>query len=273
VKENGARINGRRRGARRGRYVALVTDSNPWADRALEELSANGMIYERLDWGKAVSLEEPAEGMVVDVTPPFESRLQFLRTRASRAWQPTCICCLTPEFGVTDVMVELGNLGYSTVLPTSMRNHDWQEVRCQLDLILKKKAWLVPQIAGALDCYDLPVVEVLEAALNILPAHTTVNAWVRELGLPRRQTLESLLAERGLPRPKEILEWLRLARVIEFSHACCARPTRNQLAEEFQYATGDYLGRRAKKLTGRTLGTLLGTGVGGTLEIMAERRA
>jgi hypothetical protein len=273
VKDTDAWMNGRRWGGRRGRYVGLITDRDAWADRALAGLSTNGTIYERLDWGSAVSLKEPAAGMLVDVTPPFAARLQLLRGWAARAWQPACICCLVPEFGAADALAELGDLGYSTVLPASTRDHDWQDIRRRLDLICGKQAWLVPQIARALDCYDLPLIEALEAALDILPAETTVKAWVRELGLPRRQRLESLLAKRGLPPPKEILEWLRLARVIESSAACCARPTRRQLAEEFQYPDADYLGRRAKKMTGRTLGALLGSGVGGVLEIMAERVA
>jgi len=273
VNDTDARMNGSRWGGRRGRYVGLITDRDSWADRALAGLSTNGTIYERVDWGSAVSLEEPAAGMLADITPPFAARLQLLRGWAARAWQPACVCCLVPESGAADVLAELAELGYSTVLPASMRDHDWEEIRRRLDLIRGKKAWLVPQIAGALDCYDLAVIEALEVALDILPAQTTVKAWVRELGLPRRQRLESLLAKRGLPPPKEVLEWLRLARVIESSAAYGVRPTRRQLAEEFRYPDADYLGRRAKKMTGRTLGALLGSGVGGVLEVMAERVA
>jgi hypothetical protein len=251
--------------------VVIITDCDSWADRALEGLFGNGTICERLDWGNAASIEEPADAMLLDITPPFGPRSRLLRTWATRAWQPVCLCCLAPTFGAADLAVELDSLGYSIVPPTATRNHDWQEVRSRLNLTVERRVSLVPQVARVLACRDLAVIEVLEAAFRILPTRTTVDAWRRELGLSGRQTLASFLAKRDLPPPKELFEWLRLACVVDFAQRSYEKPTRDLLAEKFRYANGDYLGRRAKELTGEPLGTLLAVGLDRVLAIMAER--
>jgi hypothetical protein len=267
--------NGKRTEWRSGRgkkeSVAIITDCDSWADRALEGLFGNGTICERLDWKSAASIEEPADGMLLDITPPFGPRSRLLHTWATRAWQPVCLCCLAPTVGAADLAVELDSLGYSIVPPTATRNHDWQEVRSLLNLTVESRVSLVPQVARVLACRDLAVIEVLEAAFRILPTRTTVDAWRRELGLSGRQTLASFLAKRDLPPPKELFEWLRLACVVDLAQRSHEKPTRDLLAEKFRYANGDYLGRRAKELTGEPLGTLLAVGLDGVLAIMAER--
>jgi hypothetical protein len=77
-----------------------------------------------------------------------------------------------------------------------------------------------------------------------------------------------LFASHKLPKPKIVLDWLRLLRVIEHG---VEEPdlTRDELARAFGYGSGKYLGRKARQLTGQPLGKLLKMGGKGTLALLS----
>ncbi len=124
-----------------------------------------------------------------------------------------------------------------------------------------------------LDCYSPPVVDALSVACLMIPRHSSVEYWAGELGLPGRRDLEELFGWHNLPKPKLVLDWLHLLRVVEHG-AAEDLATRDQLASAFGYGSGRYLGRKARRLTGQPLGKLLETGAKGTLQslITSESR-
>jgi len=97
-----------------------------------------------------------------------------------------------------------------------------------------------------------------------LPGGRTVTRWARSAGFRRRQELAALCAELGLPQPKAILDAIRITRA---AHAACSRPvsTRDQLAQRFGFSSGDYLGKRARALTGLSFGRLVHAGAAAVL--------
>ena len=82
-----------------------------------------------------------------------------------------------------------------------------------------------------------------------------------------------MFGECRVRNPATVFQWLRLARVIEFAVHRPTRPTRDELARLFGYGSGDYLGKRAKALTGLALGSLLSFGLDAFFELMATRLA
>jgi hypothetical protein len=133
--------------------------------------------------------------------------------------------------------------------------------------LIENCVWLVPELAAKFERYSPPIVDALSVGCLMIPRHTTVAYWAQELGLLGRRDLEELFASHKLPKPKIVLDWLRLLRVVEYA-AAEDEATRDDLARAFGYASGKYLGRRARQLTGKPLGKLLKMGAKGTLALL-----
>lgn len=219
-------------------------------------------LVERWEWSEAGALKDPADALVLDLTAPFAEKFPLFEKWCVKAWQPVCLVSLAAEPGAGEFGGRLRDFGWRHVVVTGTRRSYWREHCSILTRIVESGANLVPQIAQFLGwgC-DPPVVEALAVALELIPEKRTVQAWASELGLRNRQQLDELLSRRDLPSPKAILDRLRLARAIEFATRLERPPTRDELAAQFGYSNGDYLGKRARELTGLPLGQLVERGV------------
>ncbi len=248
----------------------VVSDRAAWTDSAVEVCRMLDCLAECWQWSEARALSDPADTLLLDVTGPFAKRRLLLEKWAARAWQPVCLVSLAPEPGAAEFRSWLNSLRYRRVLLTGTRRAYWRELRSSLQAILDSRAKLVPEVAKVLDCYDPAVIEALSVALLLIPERRTVNSWAMELGFRSRQQLEALFADRALPSPKTIFDWLRLVRVVEFAGGSGRQQTRDELARVFRYPSGDYLGKRCKELTGLPLRRLVNGGVEGTLRILSR---
>ncbi len=248
--------------------VSLVSDRSDWTDAAVELCREMEGLAEHWCWSAARGLANPGDALLIDLVNPFPARQPLFGEWASRAWQPISVVSLAPQPGAAGMAAWLGSLGYSRLLQPTARVPYWHELQSNLKTVLQSRARIVPLAAEALSCYDPPVIRALSEALLLIPERRTVNAWAIGLGLERRQQLEALFAARHLPRPKEVLEALRLARAVESALRSSHPPSREELARRFRYPSGDYLGKRAKQLTGLSLGQLFTVGVSGVLSCL-----
>lgn len=208
--------------------------------------------------------------LVLDVAKPFANKRPQLTAWARTGRQPVSILCIAPERGAADLSAWLRGLGYRHLLYGDRPEEYCDQLEAKLRLITDRRAWIVSEIAKELDCFEPDVLDALSVAITLIPEHTTVEYWTRELGMRRRQRLWELFARYGLPGPKRVLEWLRLARVVDYA-ATPSRVSRDDLARTFRYSSGNYLGRRAKQLAGQPLGQVLSGGVTWLLSQMCAR--
>jgi hypothetical protein len=250
--------------------VRVVTDRAAWAERALRLLHGPAVVVEQTTWSAGLGLEDIPAAVVFDMTCPFQAKRRLCRELAERAWQPLSICCLAAEPGAARAATYLRRLGYSVVELLPAEEAHWEDLQAQVQRILHSCAWIAPRLARALDCYDRQVVGAYVAALDILPGRASVKLWAERLGM-RRQDLAAVFAEMGLPTPKIMFNWVWLVRLIEFAQGAGRNMTREELASEFGSPSPDYVGRRARELTGVPLRELLAGGSARALEIMAVR--
>ncbi len=237
--------------------VLVVSDRDRWSDRAAQIAADLDAVAERQRWATAGRATRPPASMVVDVQPPFSPRKTSLTKWARWGWQPVCLVSLATEPGAARFADLLYAVGYRSVLLDSARGSYWRRLASTMQEILQRRAVLVALVAKALRSGEPCVVEALSVAWHLLPRRRTVEDWAAALGMARRQQLEVSFAKRGLPFPKKVLEWLQLLQVVDFARRSAESPTRDALAYRFNYPSGDYLGRRAKYLTGESFGRLV----------------
>ena len=250
--------------------VFLISDRRGWSDRATEVSARLGAVPERRHWATANRIRRPSDSMMLDVSPPFAPRRLRLATWARWGWQPICLVSVAAAPGAARLKQMLDGIGYRSLLVTSSTDAYWQRLDTMLQQILHQRAVLVAQAARALQCSDPSVVDALSCAWQLLPQHRSVEHWSVELGLARRQQLEVFFAEHGLPHPKKVLEWLQLLQVVDFAERSLSLPKRDTLAFRFNYPNGDYLGRRAKLLSGESFRRLV---AGGVKQVLSHMRS
>jgi hypothetical protein len=141
------------------------------------------------------------------------------------------------------------------------------DLETHLARLIENRVWIVHELAAKFERYAPQIVDALSVGCLMIPRHSTVECWASELGLPGRRDLEELFTCHNLPKPNIILGWLRLLRVVE--HGVAEQDaTRDELARAFGYGSGKYLRRRARQLTGRSLGELLKMGAKGALGLL-----
>ena len=248
--------------------VALVSDRQEWVRRACEACRAVRTIPECETWSTVPSRHGPVAALVLDVTSPYEPKRRQLRKWAGKGQQPACILCVAPQRGAAELAIYAAKLGYNHVLYGIVAEfcEGLEEV---MRRIIEKRAWVVPEVARVLKCYDHEIVRCLDVGLDLAPRHT-VESWATELGLQRRQDLASIFSGRSLPPPKLVLEWLRLVLLVEKATNSPHEQTHDELARAFGYASGDYLRKHARRISAHSLSDLIKSGVQGTLGIMAE---
>lgn len=248
--------------------AVLVSDRARWIQDAGQACRAISAIPEHETWKSAAGRTEPGSALVLDVTNPFDPKRDQLRRWARRAWQPLCVLCVSPQRGATELMSWASRVGYRYTVHGDALKEYCADLDTHLRNLIENCVWLVPELAAKFECHSPPIVDALAEACLMIPRHTTVDYWARELGLPGRRNLEELFACHDLPKPKIVLDWLRLLRAVE--HGVAEREaTRGELAKAFGYASGKYLGRRAQQLTGQPLCKLLEMGAKGTLRLLA----
>lgn len=249
--------------------VSIVSDEADWTREALRRcLELDGVAPERVGWPEAGRLTKPPAALVVragrgvrEVEPdPFE-------TWAGRAWQPLTIVSLAPVPGAAELSRRLEALRFRSTLWHGTAEA-WERVEPRLAELIARPVWIVPALADALEVRDPRVVEALSVAVLRQPEKLSIPRWAGAAGLVGYRDLEGLFSRRGLPPPKRVLEWVRLISVVEHGRTAAGTWTRERLARRFGYSSADYLGRRAKALSGRSLGRLLTAGPRETLRLL-----
>ena len=256
-----------------GYRVVIVSDDREWADRAVRVSAGIGQVPEKLGWSEATTLSGPPPALVLDVDPGAQAILAILERWAKDVWYTVCITSLRPTHGTWATHQRLQALGYRHFVYGRTDDSFLDDLRLKVQRIIDDRCWLVPQAVHALRCQDATVVEALSVAVIIAPGATTLERWARELGLTSVRGLERLFRTCRVARPASVFQWLRLACVIEFAVHQSTRPSREELAGRFGYASGDYLGKRASALTGFPLGKLLTLGLDAYFESMSARVA
>lgn len=250
--------------------VVVCTDRDDWAVRAVEACLRVDAIPERTVWARVTALADPPAALLLDAQPPLTTKYRMFDAWARDAWQPVCVVSVSPALGVTEFTDKLDALCYRYVLQAAYLDEHWQTLASDLRGRVDACARLVPHIARATSCFELPIVVALWKALGLIPELRSVQRWARQLGMSRREELEGTFAAYRFPPPKTMLEWLRLLRVIDAGQHSERRISRNALARAFRYSSGDYLGRRAKALTGFSLGELLAHGPEWAIRVMCS---
>lgn len=247
--------------------ISLVSDSRDWTIAAVRQCVNLNVVPEIVRWRSANIVAQPGHALLADLRQPFDVKSRVLSQWADAALQPVCIISITPEFGSAAVVIDASQLGFQVVHNT----HDdfyWNQLRPALLAVLDSSAYLVPRIASVLGCSDGQVVEALTVAFSMSPSRMGVAGWANELGIRRRE-LATTFQVRRLPMPGEILPWIRLARVVDYAHHNRSI-TRRDLARRFSYGNGDFLGKRARAMTGMAFRALVADGVHVVFRCMAH---
>jgi len=252
--------------------TVLVSDRAQWIREASQACRAISLISEHETWKSAGERPQAGSALVLDVANTFDQKRDQLERWARRAWQPLCVLCVSSQRGAADLVSSASHMGFRYTFHGDALKEYCEGLESQLTKLIESRVWLVPEVAALLDCYSPPVVDALSAACLMIPRHNSVEYWSRELGLFGRRELEELFACHNLPKPKLVLDWFHLLRVVD--HGVEEQnPTRDELARAFGYGSGKYLGRRARQLTGQSLGELLKLGSKGTLALPARLNA
>lgn len=126
---------------------------------------------------------------------------------------------------------------------------------------------VVPRLARRLGwTRDPPLIEILSVPVLERDV-STVRAWGRVVRLGYGE-LADLCREHGACCPKQLLDVVRLAAELARVQANGRRVTRDRLASRLGYSSGNYLGRRVKRLCRCTVGDLMTRPLMGALEVL-----
>jgi len=247
-----------------------VADCGDWAEAAVELCHRQGARPEVLSWSDAERLDGPLGALLLQrSTVRGDPRLELFEAWGRRAWQPFCVTSYAPVRGAARLEAFLDGLGFTHVLRCDLSSGYWAALRTALNRVLDRRAWLVTWLAEMLESRDPAVVRALAALVLADDPIITVRRWARSQGMGYRE-FETLAADHGLPSPKRLLDRTRLA--IAVTHASIdGNTSRDEVARRLRYSSGDYLGRQAKRLTGRPFGALVRRGVTATIGDLLAR--
>lgn len=124
--------------------------------------------------------------------------------------------------------------------------------------ILDRGGWVVSRFAVRLGWTEEPrLLRILAMPLLSEDPPASVAAWRLAAGGLSYGELEGLFRRHGGPPPKQVLDRLRVAGAVVWAAGLGEAPERRLVASRLGYASGAYLGRRVKAMTGRPLGRLL----------------
>ncbi len=249
--------------------IRLITDRAAWADAIEDRCARFDLVIERWSWHARPPTPPPYRVFLLDIARRSPAVSRVVSRLAEFAWQPLCIVSVAPVPGAVSLVSRLDDMAFDHVLSIRDRPSYWDAVRDDVDAVLRGDGWLLPLAAQALSCHEPAVLRALMRLLEPMPGARTVTRWANTLQL-RRQDLGTLFAVHGLPSPKAVLDLVRLARV---TYASSERPqlSRDELARRFGYSSGDYLGKRAKQLTGCAFGQVVAAGPALPISMLTRR--
>lgn len=242
-------------------FVYVISDRAAWADQLVERCQDLDLVFERHSWSRASRLARPADAMILDVERRLRDVEALLAEWAKRVWQPLCIISLSTEAGNADFQRWLREHGYPRVVPATGLPGYWLRLRNNLEAVLEGGGRLVPLAAQYCGSSDPELVEALTLAAEHAAKCRTVSALCEAMGYSSPKPLRALFARHGCPTPKKVLQRLRLGWAVDYARRTEPTPTQGQVAEEFDFSSGKYLGRIARKLTGQSFEQLVTAGL------------
>jgi hypothetical protein len=256
------------------RRVVLVSEDPNWIAGTLDSLSAKTVLAEAVGWTEAVRLAGPIGAMVCHIDRPRLLADVILRAYehwSTLAWQPCTLTWVAPRPGAARIRAALLHHGFQAIsTPEFSLSRDdnastWDVLKTRLD----SAPWIVAHFAQRLGWNRNPrLIEILSAPV-LRRDVSTVQAWARSVGLGYDE-LADVCHAHGACRPKQLLDVVRLSAELARVNANGCRATRDLLAKRLAYSSGNYLGRRVKKLSGRTLGDLMTMPLMDALDILAS---
>lgn len=240
--------------------IGVITERGGWFEAVVDRFDTATLPFERWPWGRTPPVDgRPYRVLLADAGEFPDCGRAVLSELAGHAWQASTVVSLTRAPGAADLLSNLRRLGFQRIVMERDRSAYWKALCRSLEAVLRGDAWLLPVFCRVLRCTDARLVRALATLLDPLPCGRTVTHWARSAGFRRRQELAALCTELGLPHPKVMLDAIRIARA---AHAALRRPdsTRDQLARRFGFSSGDYMGKRARALTGCSFGQLIHVG-------------
>jgi len=242
--------------SRAGRTL-VVGGSEDWRRGVARLVSAVNLVPEITSWSEASNIDQPKKALIAYVDGPHVEADLVTGVWASQAMQPATSVSIAPEPGAASLQHSLVSLGFERLLkprPAARTGGKyWQRLERDIKRLSEQRFELVPVLADLLDCSDTWIVQVLATAIEY-PTPGSLGAWLERLRLPSAEVLHARLLKLGLPPPKPTLDAIRLARAAYVSYLTGA--TRDDVAAECGFTSGDYLGRRSKVLAGVPFGSL-----------------
>ena len=255
----------------RQQVVRIVSDRSVWRERLSQHCEELGVFFEHLEWAEFAGIAGVFHSLCLDISSQFESRLRFLEESAKRSWQPMTVVSLFPGLGSAGVKERTSTLGFFKPVLEVQNEQYWEQIRTALRQLLERDGWIVAMVLSFLRCNSPEVLEVLWTATD-----QSVEPTVEDVTRLLRETPDDLrerFAKHGLPAPKTVLQWQRLARAVAIAQSH-QNWSRDQVARKLGYGTGDYLGKRAVFLTRLSFRKLVQLGPSETLALaMAVKEA
>lgn len=252
------------------RHVLIVTDRDQFARRAIRLISTAGFLPERASWMASRTLSTTPVAALVDVETGFEQKWHALERWAERACQPLCVVSITGGSGTAKFVGRLERLGYEH-FRYDIRGPDWAGIGSDLEEIVDGSRWLVTQVARALNAGQPEIVRALTVAIDLIPQKVTVESWARALRMRDQRRLDEMFSDLDLPPPKRVFDFLRLGQGYLIQVRASKSLTRNELAHELGYSSGDYLGRRYKALLGLSVVSMSSLKPADFLELIRQK--
>lgn len=237
----------------------------------LESLPARTGVVEHVGWTEANSLAEPIGVMVCRIDRPrslAESILRAYEHWSTLAWQPCTLTWMAPRPGAAKIRATLDRQGFPVTCTAEFslsrdNAHAWEVLETRLDAA----PWVVSYFAQRMGwTRDPRLVEILSVPV-LRREVSTVMSWARSTRLSYGG-LADMCREDSCCRPKRLLELIRLGAELARVNANGRCVTRDSMAEQLAYASGNYLGRRVKLLSQCTLGELMAMPLMEALEVV-----
>lgn len=241
------------------RRVCIVADADHPFDLLPYGSTELSITPELFTWANASAIAEPFAALVAHLDRLSDDRSKQLEAWAAVARQPVSVVALAAAPGAARAKALLSTLGYDRVLLRQEGQYMSMLGNC-LEEILESHLWVVPIFAMAVGVRNPIFIRLISLPLIRRKPLARVRDWAKTARMTAWE-LELLFRRKGWPPPKRTLDALRLCRGVALVATMEQRPTRDVLARRLGFASGDYLGRRARTLTGEPLGDLVGKDV------------
>jgi len=250
----------------RGRVVIVGTDDD-WIRTAVAIVNAHehDLTPEAMRLNEGTGIDPPVVGALIHVDAPDSVSTEVLRPLARNAISRQSVVTLTPFAGAAVFRHVLDDLGYDRILVCPPRPRErgryWTAFEKELTRLTAEHLALIPMIAHELGTADVEILRLVEASLVPTPTKT-VTTWRKRLERTHEELVGQLEAL-GFPPPKVTVDTIWLALAVQL--ASVTGDDRVEVARACACSSGDYLGKKAKALTGLSFGDLVDRGLGPVL--------